>query len=296
MELRHLRAFVVLAEELHFGHAAKRLHITQPPLSASIRQLEEDLGARLFVRDSRSVRLTDFGEAFLPEAIRVVAQARAAEEAGRALATGKVGMLHVGFSGSMLYRGMPEILHAYAKRYPAVELQLVELTTREQNEALAQRRIECGFSTAREVAPGLQGQALLGDEFACCVHESHWVAARRSVSLKMLADEDFVLLARDFTPGGYERMVGMCVRAGFHPREKAHVRQWNAAAAMVSSGFGIAILPASLRRAEMPQVKFVKLEDAETVTAGFFLWNPEARSPALDNLIRDVGAHVASER
>ena len=110
MELRHLRYFIVLAEELHFGHAARRLHITQPPLSTSIRQLEDHLGARLFARDSRSVHLTPVGEAFLPEAMRAVAQAQAAEDAGRALATGKVGRLQIGFTSSMLYRGMPELL------------------------------------------------------------------------------------------------------------------------------------------------------------------------------------------
>ena len=122
MELKQLRHFIVLAEELHFGNAAKRLHITQPPLSSSIMQLEESLGTRLFDRDSRSVRLTSVGKAFLPEAIRAVSQAKATEEAGIALANGKKGHLQIAFTSSMLFRGMPEVLEIFNDKYPHIQI------------------------------------------------------------------------------------------------------------------------------------------------------------------------------
>lgn len=285
MELRHLRNFITLAEELHFGHAARRLHITQPPLSASIRQLEEDLGARLFERDSRSVRLTAVGAAFLPEAIRAVAQALATQEAGRALAAGKVGNLHIAFTSSMLYRGVPEILRNFSTRHPDVDVRLTDLTVREQSDAIARERIHAGFSSGQKVAPGLAGKPLADDSFVCCVHESHWAAGKRKVRLSALAGEDFIIFSRDITPAGYDRIVSMCVRAGFYPREKAHARQWITSALLVSKGFGIAIVPASLRRAAIANVKFVALEDAQTHTSGYFIWNPGALSPALENLI-----------
>jgi len=285
MELRHLRYFVVLAEELHFGNAARRLHITQPPLSSSIRQLEESLGMRLFERDSRSVRLTAVGAAFLPEAIRAIAQAQATEEAGRALAAGKVGSLHIGFTSSMLYRGMPEILRSFSAKHPDVDVRLADLTVREQSDAIARRRIHGGFSTGQTVAEGLAGKPLADDAFVCCVPESHPVAARRKVRLSALAREDFIIFSRDITPSGYDHVVSMCVRAGFYPREKAHVRQWITAALLVSRGFGIAVVPASLKRAAIPNVKFIPLEDAQTHTSGYFIWNPDALSPALENLI-----------
>jgi DNA-binding transcriptional LysR family regulator len=285
MELRHLRHFIVLADELHFGNAARRLHITQPPLSASIRQLEDHLGARLFERDSRSVRLTAVGAAFVPEAIRAVAQAQAAEEAGRALAAGTVGHLHIAFTSSMLYRGMPEVLRAYGEQHPQVAIHLSDLTVAEQTEALLRQRIHAAFCSGQTVAPGLASRPLAEDAFVCCVHESHWAAGKRRVRLAALAQEDFVIFSRDITPSGYDHVVSMCVQAGFHPREKAHVRQWLTAALLVSQGIGIAVVPGSLKRAGIPQVKFVALEGAKTQTSGYFVWNPEARSPALDHLI-----------
>ncbi len=285
MELRHLRYFIVLADELHFGHAAKRLHITQPPLSSSIRQLEESLGAKLFMRDSRSVQLTAFGTAFLPEAIRAVAQAQATEETGRALAAGKVGSLHIGFTSSMLYRGVPQILRNFSARHPDVDVRLTDLTVREQSEALMRKRISAGFSTGQAIAPGLAGKPLADDAFVLCVHESHWAAGKRKLRLSSLAAEDFIIFSRDITPSGYDHAVSMCLRAGFHPREKAHVRQWITAALLVSSGLGVALVPASLKRAAIASVKFIPLEDTQTHTSGYFIWNPDALSPALENLI-----------
>lgn len=292
MELRHLRYFIVLAEELHFGNAARRLHITQPPLSFAIRQLEDSLGTRLFVRDSRSVRLTPVGAAFLPEAIRAVAQAQAAEETGRALASGQSGRLRIAFTSSMLYRGMPEILHAFAQHHPGIDVKLVDMTVVEQADALSRRLIDGGFSTRANVAPDLKGTALLPDTFVCCVPEGHWAAAKPRVSLKSLAQEDFVVFARDVTPSGYDHVLSMCLRAGFRPREKAHVRQWITAVVLVSAGFGIAVVPASLEAAELRGVRFVPLEDAETGTSGYFIWNPEAMAPALEHFIAEVSAFL----
>ena len=257
----------------------------EPPLSTSIRQLEDHLGARLFARDSRSVHLTPVGEAFLPEAMRAVAQAQAAEDAGRALATGKVGRLQIGFTSSMLYRGMPELLRAYAVKHPGVEVRLSDLTVAEQSEALAQKRIHAGFSTRQSTGAGLAGKTLASDTFVCCVPETHWAARKRRVRLAALAQEDFIIFSRAITPPGYDHAVSMCRRAGFAPREKAHVRQWITAALLVSRGFGVALVPASLKRAELKGIKFIPLEDTQTETSGHFIWNPEAVSPALAALI-----------
>src|SRR5688500_2653002 len=127
MELRHLRYFVALAEELHFGRAAARLAITQPPLSFTLQTLEEHLGMRLFDRDSRSVALTPAGHAFLAEARRVLAQARHAEETARSVASGQLGSLQIGFTTSMLYRGMSEALREFRKAAPMVDVDLVDM-------------------------------------------------------------------------------------------------------------------------------------------------------------------------
>lgn len=288
LELRHLRYFIVLAEELHFGHAAKRLHMTQPPLSSAIRALEAQLGADLFVRNNRSVRLTPMGAAFLPEAIRAVMQAHATEEAGRALAAGRVGQLQIGFTSSMLYRGVPGILKAFRAQHPGVEIRLGDLTVVEQTEALMQQRIQGGFSPGQTVPHGLRGKPLADDAFVCCVHEDHPLAHRRSLSLAELSAEDFIIFQRAITPSGYDHLVSMCLRAGFMPRERAQVRQWITAALLVSQGFGVAIVPASLKRAHIQQVKFIRLEDDHTHTSGYFIWNPVSVPVPLEHLIRMI--------
>jgi DNA-binding transcriptional LysR family regulator len=292
MELRHLRYFVVLADELHFGNAAKRLHITQPPLSFNIRQLEESLGARLFVRDSRSVRLTPVGAAFLPEAMRVLAQAQAAEEAGRALAAGKAGKLHIAFTSSMLFRGMPEILQAFRAQHPSIDLQLHDMTVREQHQALQRRLIDGSFCTGQFIPPRMEGVPLAPDAFVCCVPESHWAAGEKELKLSALADEDFIVFVREITPAGYDHVLAMCLRAGFRPREVAHVQQWLTAAMLVSCGQGIAVVPASLRGADLKRVRFIPLQDEDTRTSGFFVWNPEAISPGLQHLVAGVRSYL----
>jgi len=288
MELRHLRYFVALAEELHFGRAAKRLHITQPPLSLNIRQFEEDLGARLFVRDSRSVRLTPFGAAFLPEALRVLTQADAAHNTGRALAAGKQGKLHLGFTSTMLFRGMPEILARFRVEHPDIQIQLRDMPTEEQYQSLERRMIDASFSTGPFIPVGLAGIPMAPDRFVCCVPEDHWAAQRSSVKLSMLAQENFVVFIREYLPGGYGRLAMMCARAGFHPREAAYVRQWITAAMLVSFGEGIAIVPSALQRANIERVHYVPLDDEDAQTTSNFIWNPESMSPAVRALIATV--------
>jgi DNA-binding transcriptional LysR family regulator len=289
MELRHLRYFVALAEELHFGRAAERLSITQPPLSFNIQKLEEHLGMRLFDRDSRKVTLTVSGQAFLAEARRVLAQARHAEETVRAVANGQMGSLQIGFTTSMLYRGMSEILRDFRKAVPMVDFDLIDMPVNEQVEAILQGRIHAAFSTSLTLPRGLAGHRFEDDALACCVHAEHGLADRQRIKLSALADETFVLFSRDTTAAGHELVMQMCVAAGFYPKVRYYVRQWLSAVSMVSQGFGVALVPASIAKASVPNVRFIALDDPRGQLASWLLWNPEAISPALERLI----AHVA---
>ncbi|WP_326535696.1 LysR substrate-binding domain-containing protein [Pseudorhodoferax sp.] len=290
MELRHLRYFVVLAEELHFGRAAQRLSITQPPLSFNIQKLEEHLGMRLFARDSRRVRLTPVGQAFLAEARRVLAQARHAEETARAVADGKLGSLQIGFTTSMLYRGMTDMLRQFRKDVPMVDFDLIDMPVLEQVEALQQGRIHAAFSTSLTLPRGLAGHRLPDDALACCVHEDHWLAGRQRIKLGALVDETFVLFSRDTTAAGHELVMQMCVAAGFYPKVRYYVRQWLSAVSMVSQGFGVALVPLGMARAAVPQVRFVALDDPRGQLPAYLLWNPGSVSPALERLIAHVTA------
>jgi DNA-binding transcriptional LysR family regulator len=288
MELRHLRYFVVLAEELHFGRAAARLSITQPPLSFNIQRLEEHLGMRLFSRDSRRVALTAAGQAFLAEARRVLAQAQHAEETARAVANGQLGSLQIGFTTSMLYRGMTEVLAGFQQSAPQVAFDLIDMPVQEQVDALGQGRIHAAFSTTLTLPRGLAGHRLEGDALACCIPASHRLADRQRIRLPMLADETFVLFSRDTTAAGHELVMQMCVAAGFYPKVRYYVRQWLSAVSMVSQGFGIALVPASMARAGLPNVRFIGLDDPRGQLSSYLLWHPQSITPALERLITHV--------
>lgn len=288
MELRHLRYFVTLAEELHFGRAAERLSITQPPLTFNIQKLEEYLGMRLFSRNSRSVTLTAPGQAFLAEARRVLAQARHAEETARAVDSGQLGSLQIGFTTSMLYRGMTQILRDFRSSVPMVEFDLIDMPVNEQIDALRQGRIHAAFSTSLTMPRGLGGHRFADDALACCVHRSHRLADRQRIRLSALAEETFVLFSRDTTAAGHELVMQMCVAAGFYPKVRYYVRQWLSAVSLVSQGFGLALVPMSMAGAAVPDVRFIALDDPLGQLSSYLLWNPESVSPALERLISHV--------
>ena len=296
MELRHLRYFVALAEELHFGRAAERLCITQPPLSFNIQKLEEHLGTRLFDRNSRSVSLTPAGNAFLAEARRVLAQARHAEETARAVASGQLGSLQIGFTTSMLYRGMPEILRDFSKKVPMVDFDLIDMPVKEQADALIQGRIHAAFAPALTLPRDLAGHRLADDVFVCCLHETHWLADRQRIKLNILSNETFVLFARDTTAAGHEHVMQMFVAAGFYPKVRFYVRQWLSAVAMVSQGFGVALVPFSIAKASLPNVRFLGLDDPRRDMSSYFLWNPLSVSPALETLIGHITDSLPNQK
>jgi len=296
MELRHLRYFVALAEELHFGRASERLFITQPPLTFNIQKLEEHLGMRLFDRNSRKVSLTPAGVAFLAEARRVLAQARHAEETARAVASGQLGSLQIGFTTSMLYRGMPEMLRNFNKIVPMVDIDLIDMPVSEQAEALSQGRIHAAFSPALNLERGLSGHRLPDDKFVCCVHETHWLADRKRIKLNILSNEAFVLFARDTTAAGHEHVIQMFLAAGFYPKVRFYVRQWLSAVAMVSQGLGIALVPSTIAKAALPNVKFLNIEDPRRDLSAYFLWNPLNISPALEKFINVITNSDSSQK
>ena len=262
MELRHLRHFVALAEELHFGRAARRLSISQPPLSFSIRRLEEDLGVRLFERTSRQVRLTAAGAAFLVESRRILGQA----EDARAL----VGRIAAGLSGRL-------------------QLALRELNSGEQVEALRAGRLDAGFIHAPTLPAGLDGIAWLTEPFVCCLPQGHPQAQRRRADLAALAGEPLVLFAREASPEYHDRIVSLCAESGFTPEQRHEVRHWLTVLAFVAAGMGVALVPASLARSGMSGLRFVALGNRRVQSVTRMVWAPERATPALRSLAGLLG-------
>ena len=180
MEFRHLRYFLALAEELHFGRAAQRLSITQPPLSLNIQQLEASVGARLFDRDSKGVRLTAAGVAFRDAARMLLARADEARQLAREVESGAVGRLRVGFVGSVLFGGLPQWLARFQLEHPRIQVALSELNSQEQVDAIAREELDLGFVHTPQVPAGLQAQLLHEHEFLCCLPAAHaYVVGRR---------------------------------------------------------------------------------------------------------------------
>jgi DNA-binding transcriptional LysR family regulator len=296
MELRHLRHFVALAEELHFGRAARRLSISQPPLSASIRQLEEDLGVRLFERSSRQVRLTAAGAALLVEGRRILAQAADARALVGRIASGLSGRLQVGFVASMLYRGLPELLAGHARSHPGIEVVLRELNSGEQVDALLAGRLDAGFVHAPTLPAGLEGVEVLVEPFVCCVPQAHPQARRRHADLARLSGEPLVLFAREVSPEYHDRIVSLCIESGFAPQQRHEVRHWLTVLAFVAAGMGVALVPASLARAGMAGVRFLALRNRRVQSVTRMLWAPGRMTPALRGLVESVGSMAAASR
>lgn len=285
MELRHLRYFVVLAEELHFGRAALRLAISQPPLSVNIRQLEEAIGTRLFDRNSKAVSLTAAGQAFLVRAKSLLAQVDDACMLAREIGDGVVGRLRVGFIGSLLFHGLPGWIQDFQAQFPNVQVVLSELNTQEQLDALAHKEIDVGFVYTRHIPDTMTSLLVCSPSFVCCVPEHHPAARRSKLALADLRDEAFIIFLRKASPDYYARIVEICVNAGFYPRVQHELRHWLSIVAAVSQGLGIALVPEQMEQSHMAGVRFVALEASIVASEVYCVWPTADDYPLRENFI-----------
>lgn len=246
MELRHLRYFVAVAEELHFGRAAARLGIAQPPLSQQIRQLERELGVELLVR-ARRIALTEPGRVLLAEArailARVAAAALAVERAGR----GETGTLAVGVVASATYGVVPRIFRTFRARHPDVALTLAVMSSGDQAAALRAGRIQLGIARPPFGDETLRAETLVEEPVVVALPGGHPLASRRALRLGALADEPFVLFPRDRRPGWSDFVEGLCRAAGFAPRIGEEATELATAMALVAAGVGVTLVPASVQ-------------------------------------------------
>ncbi len=284
MELRHLRYFLALAEELHFGRAAERLGLSQPPLSVAIQQLEGEVGAPLFLRSSRGVRLTAAGQAFIPAARAVLERAAQALAEARDVAGGEAGSLRIGFAGTMLYRGLPRMLQRFQAEHPRLKIALRELSSSEQLLDLSHERLDAGFVHTTQV-PAEFSQILVSSQpFVACVPATHPLARRRSIPLEALADQPFALVARLVSPDYHSRILALCGAAGFTPDPMHELHHWLSVVSLVGQGLAVALVPAAMQQSGMWGAAFVPVKGArhdwpryET----YCLWKTGRDQPAL---------------
>jgi DNA-binding transcriptional LysR family regulator len=245
LELRHLRSFIAVAEELHFGRAAQRLHMAQPPLSQQIRRLEGIVGSRLLARTSRSVALTPAGAAFLERARRILAQAEESVEEAARIGRGEAGTLDVGFVSSAITLGVPERIQAFRRAYPAVYTRLHEGTTAQTVARLVRGEVDLGVVRDGEPAPGLRAATLATEGFVAVLPRAHRHAGRRRLGAAALRDEPFVLYPRAAGPLAHRRNLQPCADAGYAPRIVQEATNWVTVFHLVGVGAGVTIAPAS---------------------------------------------------
>jgi DNA-binding transcriptional LysR family regulator len=250
VELRHLRSFLAVAEELHFGRAAARLHISQPPLSQQIRRLEDELGARLFRRTKRRVELTPAGQAFLTEARQTLAQAERAVRAAQRAERGELGELVVGYVTSATYGPLPDVIRMFRKRFPDVDLRLQNLRSVWQRQALVDRRIDVGFIRPQVADPRLSYEAIWRESVVVALPDNHPLTRRATVDVSELATELFVVGEPEVAASFYDQVFQvftLCRRAGFTPRVAHRGPDVQAAIALVAAGLGIGPVPAAIQ-------------------------------------------------
>jgi DNA-binding transcriptional LysR family regulator len=292
MEFRHLRYFLVLADELHFGRAAQRLAISQPPLSLNIQQLEQSIGARLFDRNSKGVRLTPAGRALVPAARALLTQAGEAAQLAREVEQGIVGRLRVGFVSSMLYRGLPPMLSAFQQRHPRLRVLLSEMGSQSQVVALSHGQLDVGFVHTTRVPPELSRLLFSTEPFVCCLPAEHPLAGARRIDPATLQGDAFVMFARDVSPDYYERVLAICTNAGFSPEVQHQARHWLSVVSLVAQGLGVALVPAALRRAAVAGAVFVPLVSVAARSEAYALWRSADDNAALQAFLAEVRAAV----
>ncbi len=292
MELRHLRYFLAVADELHFGRAAARLHISQPPLSQQIRQLEEELGFELLARTRRRVRLTEAGRAFREDARALLDRLAQATLSAQRVARGETGALAVGFVASATYAILPRLYRRFHERHPAVSLTLSEMSTAEQVEALRAGQIQVGLARPPIGDDSLAQEVLREEPLALALPARHRLAARRAIPLRALADEPFVLFPRQPRPGWVDVVQAACRAAGFRPLVAQEVLELSAAVTLVAAGVGVTLVPESAQALRLAGVAYRPLRPPAPTTQLVALHRAEDPRPTVARFL-EVAREVA---
>jgi len=296
MELRHLRYFVAVAEELHFTRAALRLNIAQPPLSQQIRALEDELGVPLFLRTRRSVALTDAGHALLARARELLAATQALPRELQRIARGEVGQLRIGFSSTLpLTRVLREVVADHRRTHPDVALHLREMHSQLQFEQLRRGELDVGLVRYNEAAPeGIRLLLLRRDPLRLVVPSSHRFARRRSVTIADCRDESFIGFPGDAGTGTGPLLKRLCAQAGFEPRIAQEAREATTQIGLVAAGLGIAVLPAPLEALRMEGVHYVPLEGEGAVLVMSAATRSDEASERVLGFVRRASALAAA--
>ncbi|MCG8509766.1 MAG: LysR family transcriptional regulator [Rhodospirillales bacterium] len=293
MDLRRLRYFVTVAEELHFGHAAERLGMTHPPLSQAIRSLEEEMGVDLFVRTKRSVALTPVGKQWLPHVQHLLEGAKALPQIAHRLSRGEIGSLRLSFVSTANYNLLPALVSRYKKNFPEVRISLREATSDFQIAALLDGDFDAGLIIPPPHAalpPDLAYHRLLSEPLVAAVPES-WVTMGRlrdsggHLDFGRVLDEPVILFPRRIAPAFHDIITGFYTAQGAKPTIGQEAIQMQTILSLVSAGLGLALVPESLRNLGRAGVRYLSLERTPPRLETGLVWRRDEQSPALNHFV-----------
>ncbi|WP_294737994.1 LysR family transcriptional regulator [uncultured Pseudomonas sp.] len=282
MELRHLRYFIAVAEELHFGRAAQVLGISQPPLSQQIQALEQEIGARLFERTNRRVELSEAGRLFLQEARLVLAQVDKAADVARRAQLGELGELKIGFTSSAPFNSsIPQAIFAFRQAFPAVHLNLQEMSSTQVAESLVDESIQVGLMRPLPLPDSLSVVELMREPLVAVLNAGHPLVegSERGLHLGQLAEEPFVFFPRTYGSGLYAQLLNLARDAGFSPHFAQEAGEAMTIIGLVAAGLGVSVLPASYQRIRIDGVVYRTLLDQEAVTAVWLVQRKGQQTP-----------------
>jgi DNA-binding transcriptional LysR family regulator len=284
VELRQLRYFIAVAEELGFNKAARRLHISQPPLSKQIQALEEEIGARLLDRSRHGVEMTEAGQAFLESARDVLARSGRAMDSARRIGRGEMGPLVMGSVPITAYTLIPSILVALRRKFPDVEIVFREMDSDLQLRGLLDGTLSAGLVRAPIRHEAITFMNLLSEDLMAVLPPGHRLAGRRKISLDSLRSERFILPGRSSSPGFYDLALAALNRAGFSPHTMLRAESVHHQMAYVVAGYGVSVSIGSVWRA-FPSARFIRLSPGVMRTHLLLAYRPDAVSPALHSLL-----------
>ena len=287
MELRHLRYFVAVAEELHFSRAAKKLCITQQPLSRQIKDLEEELGVELFYRTKRTVRLTEVGEIFLVETRKILQQVDYALELVKQASQGKIGRITVGFTGSALNTVLPTAVRQFKQLYPQVDLTLKRMQTPEQVEALHNGQIDLGLLHPPINDDGLFLENIYREQLVVALPDNHPLAnVSKPISLQQLANESFILFPRHVGSVLYDRIINLCQQTGFSPNVVQEAIPQQTILGLVAAEIGISLIHSSARTLGRDGVVLKDLIEPTPTLETAVAWSPNTTNLVLPSFTK----------
>jgi len=296
MELRQLRYFVAVAEELHFGHAARRLRIAQPALSRQIQALEKELMVQLLFRNRRRVQITPAGQVFLDRARLILARIEDAVLAAQRASGGVSGSLNLGFVGSSTYDVLPSVLRAFRQAAPHVELTLSEMTVHVQLEALTEKRIDIGLLRLPAKTEGLVFRTISREPLYVALPSSHRLAQLPALRLSSLAEEPFVLYPDYPQPSWTEFVIGLCQQAGFHPVIAQRTVEIQTTLSLVAAGIGVSIVPECVGNITRKNVVFRRLMGVRARTELLVAYREHDPSPVVQTFLKVLWQRVREKK